>query len=446
MMDQRKLSVFGSKLLLRFAILPVLLISPMPRCYGAQRQPNVILILADDVSAREYSMYGGADVKTPHLDALATSGICFRTVWAAPVCGPSRAMLMTGRYNETTGLGPNAAARASLKRMLDNPQIGRLMRKAGYATGIFGKLHHGGDPKDYGFDEHCLCLPWAGYTGKPQNKAAKGGMYAVHWYWHPGLIANGKGVPSTANDFGPEIECERILDFISRKKNGPFFVFWPTNLPHHEFVEKTGRWARPDVPELDTKGKPTGNRIAGSLESNLAYLDAKMGQIHRHLKDLGIAGNTIFIYTADNGTAGYGKGIPDSSKAVRVPLIVGGGHVPPLGARDEMIDFTDILPTLLDLAGATAPKGLDGRSFAPLLNGRPFAGREWIYSSGELQRRLQGTIGRWVRDERWLLDASDQLWDCGKERDEKHYRRVSPDAPDAAATIKRLKSKAPRRR
>lgn len=428
---------------MRAACLSLLLIAVQSLCKGAER-PNIILILADDISARDYPLYGGTALKTPHLDALAKRGVFFRTAWAAPVCGPSRAMLMTGRYNENTGMGRNGAGSPS--SFLAGPQIGTLMKKAGYATGIFGKLHHGGTPKSYGFDEHCICENWKGYTGRPQKAKAKGGMYSVHWYWHPGVVANGKGVPTTEKDFGPEIECERILDFITRKKDKPFFVFWPTNLPHHEFVESTGKWARPDVPELDVNGKPTGKRIAASLASNMAYLDAKLGMIQRHLKTLGIYENTVIIYTGDNGTAGYGKGKPESSKAVRVPFVVGGGGVTGLGARDEMIDFTDILPTVLDLAGAKLPTGFDGHSFAPLLRGKPFTGRKWIFSSGELQGKHKGVIGRWIRDDRWLLDASGQLWDCGEERNETLFRKVNADESDASATIKRLKALGPRKR
>jgi len=151
----------------------VLAVAIAPLCLGGgpggerrQPRPNVILILADDVSAKEYPIYGGSDSKTPHLDALAKEGLFFRTAWAAPVCGPSRAMLMTGRYNDNTGMTGNGG---SVAKFLSNSQAGRLMQRAGYATGIFGKVHHGGRPEDYGFDEHCVCAPWRGYTGTAQR-------------------------------------------------------------------------------------------------------------------------------------------------------------------------------------------------------------------------------------------------------------------------------------
>lgn len=253
-----------------------------------------------------------------------------------------------------------------------------------------------------------------------------------------------RGSRTTADDFGPEIVSDRILDFITRKKDQPFFVFWPTNLPHHEYVEETGKWLRPDVPVLDGEKRATQRHLAGSLASNIAYLDGKLGRIQTQLAKLGIADNTIIIYTADNGTAGYGKGRPEGSAAVRVPFVVGGGGVSALGARDELIDFTDVLPTLLDLSGACPAAGLDGRSFAPLLRGEPFSGREWIYSSGELQGKQKGTIGRWIRDERWLLDAAGQLWDCGDKCDESEFSRAPVDAPATAVTTQRLQAFAPK--
>jgi arylsulfatase A len=411
---------------------------------GAGRErPNVILILADDVSAGEYALYGGTGIVTPQLDALAGEGLHFRTAWAAPLCGPARAMLLSGRYNEHTGMASNAGRRQDL---LANPTLGTLMRRAGYATGIFGKLHHGGAPESYGFDEYCICRIWDGYSGSPQRSYARAGMYAIHWYWHPGLVANGVGIPTTAENFGPEIVSGHILDFITRHKDRPFFVLWTAHLPHHEFVEKTGGWARPDVPELDENFAPTGKRVPASLASNLAYLDGKLGGIRRHLQTLGIAERTIMIYTADNGTADKppDKGVPQRSVAVRVPFVVGGGGVPALGARDEMTDFTDVLPTLLDLAGAEIPAGIDGRSFAPLLRGGSFTGREWIHSSGGLQHEYRGKTGQWTRDRRWLLDADGRLWDCADHRDPNRYRAVPAGAPGAADTIRRLKALGPK--
>lgn len=405
-----------------------------------QRKPNVILILADDVSAREYSLYGGRGISTPALDQMAKGGIYFQTAWAAPVCGPARAMLYTGRYNQQTGLGSNEGIQL-LPKLLQNTQIGAFMKDAGYATALFGKLHHAGNPQQHGFDEYAFYENWDGYTGKRQMEQASSGMYSVHWYWHPGIVANGKGIPTTTSDFGPEIMTRRMLEFISRHKDEPFFVFWPTNLPHHEFNDEGNKWVRPDVPVLDDNGQATSQRIDGSLKSNLEYLDGKLAQIRRHLVQIGIAEHTIIIFTADNGTAGFGKGKAETSIAVRVPLVIDGGGVPAIGARQELVDFTDFIPTFLELAGSPPSGTLDGLSLAPLLRGNPFQGRRYIQSHGALQfpPERKGDIGSWVRDDRWLLDANGDLWDCGKEHDERKFRKAALHSAEAQAALSRLK-------
>lgn len=408
---------------------------------NSESRPNIILILADDSSSKEYSIHGGEEINTPALDFLVKEGLHFRTAWAAPVCGPARSILLTGRYIRESGLGANGGGELR-DTLLSYPQLGTLMRDAGYKTALYGKLHHGGSPDMYGFDEYAYYDSWEGYTGKQQRSYAREGMYSVHWYWHPGIVANGTGIPTKESDFGPEIVCGRMLDFITENKERPFFVFWPTNLPHHEFNEAEDRWYRPDVPELDEHGLPTGKIIPGSLKSNLEYLDGKLARIRQHLTKLGIADNTIIIYTTDNGTAGYGKGKAKSSIAVRVPLVVGGDSVPKLGARDELVDFSDILPTLLELAGGNPPEGIDGHSFAPLLKGSPFRGRTYIHSQGALQSppEQKGTIGEWTRDGRWLLDANDDLWDCGDKRDERKYRKADMNTEPAKEAMARLKA------
>jgi arylsulfatase A-like enzyme len=196
------------------------------------------------------------------------------------------------------------------------------------------------------------------------------------------------------------------------------------------------------VPELDTAGRATGARIPaappGTLADNLAWFDASMGRLIGSLERLGIADRTIIMVTADNGTAGYGKGKLTSEIALRVPFIVWGpGYVPARGPVDALIEMTDVLPTLLDLAGRPPTKEalLDGVSFAPLLRGEAFAGRDMIFS-------YSGTA-RWLRDARWLLDGTGRLWDCGDSRDEtRGYRDASREqTPQARAARARFEQR-----
>ncbi len=410
---------------------------------SAPVKPNLILVLLDDVSAKEFSCYGGEGIQTPNLDRMAREGVMFRTAWSTPLCGPTRALLHTGRYGGRTQYLDNGM-HSKRPFWVQHQVLGRVIQSAGYSTAMFGKSHFSNNPKaDLGFDEYCIARYWPGYDGPPQAEDAKGtaSMYAVQWYWHPGLIADGKGVPTGPDDFGPDLEVNRIKDFIRRRKAQPFFVYYPVNMPHM-MVQSTNsptspgaRWNYTDVPERDTNGVKTGKRTKGSLKANLEYADFLIGQIWAQIEANGLAQRTILMVTGDNGTAGYGKGKLTSEVALRVPFIVyGPGRVKSIGPSDALVDFSDILPTLAELAGATFPKGyeLDGKSFAPLLLGKPFAGREWIHS-------FLGTA-RWLRDQRWLLDGAGNFYDCGKGRDESAgYRDVTTSQdPEVITAQKRF--------
>ena len=341
----------------------------------------------------------------------------FESAWSAPVCGPSRAILQTGKYPFNQGYFENyVEPNIPLWRNPRHQPIGQVMRAAGYVNAWYGKIHFGGTPVDYGFDEYCTTQWWDGYDG-PYTSAQKTtkGMYAVSWYWHPGLLANGKGIPTGPEDFGPQIESERILDFITRHKDKPFFLYWPTNLPHGAHRGGTpmnSNWFSPDVPECDSEtGALTGRKIAGSLASNMKFLDDKLKLIINRLDALGILDNTIIMVVGDNGTPGYGKGRFESEVALHVPFIVWAPKlVRQRGTSPVLVDFTDILPTLAELGGAELPEGIDGCSFAPYLRGEAFESREWIF--------MQFNNARWLRDERWLLDGYGRFYDCGNERDE----------------------------
>ena len=385
--------------------------------------PNIIFVLADDISAKDLAAYKSDNphgIKLPMIDRLAREGVMFQTAWSSPMCGPSRAMLHTGKYPYKTGHFENEVApETPIWRDPRHTLTGRVMQSAGYKNAWYGKIHFGGTPADYGFDEYCSAQWWDGYDGPhqaPGERHAGGHMYSVSWYWHPALLADGKGVPTTPEDFGPQIESERLLDFITRHKEEPFFVYWPTYLPHMAHkpgvpMAAPGSWYYPDVPECDAEGRPTGKKIAGSLASNMQFLDQKLQLIVKRLEDLGILNNTIIMIAGDNGTPGYGKGKFESEVALRVPFIVWGpGLVKPVGPSPVLVDFTDILPTLAELGGAKKPDDVSGHSFAPYLLGKPFVPRDSIF--------MQFDNARWLRDQRYLLDGNGRFYDCGAGRDE----------------------------
>ena len=381
----------------------------------ARRKPNIIFIMADDVSAKEYSLYGNKGVNTPNLGRMATEGVAFKTAWATPQCSPTRAVLHTGNYACNTGwygnevTGPDFSERPFI--------MGKLMQQAGYKTAWFGKFHFESSPTPFGFDEYSVGFPWDGYTGPAQDRG--GTMYEIQWYWHPGIVMNGKGIHTQPDDFGPDIHADKIVEFIGNHKDEPFFIYWPTFLPHKDFNH--GEWRYTDVPKLDAGGNKTGRRVPGSLKADLEYLDHLLGKIVAAVKANGLENDTIMVFTGDNGTSPYGKCLFESEKGPRVPLVVWGpGRVKPRSMSDVLIDFTDMVPTLVDLGGGMLPASaaLDGKSFAPYLRGEPFEERETIF--------CQFYDGRWVRDKRYLLDARGNYFDCGNNRDEtKGYRRMT---------------------
>ena len=413
---------------------------------GRARRPNVILIMADDLSAREIGCYGHASHKTPALDEMARTGVMFETCWATPICSPSRAMIMTGRYGFRTGWFHNEMKPAPNKPGghlgKANTTFAAALRRAGYATAICGKWQLRGTMAEHGFDEHCMwaAMGYEGFDGPVEGDKSKGQPGALAGraarYWHPAIVRNGKPLPTTDADYGPDLFVDFLLDFAGRHKDGPFLVYYPMCLPHRSWDFEAGRSGYLPTPALDANGRKTGRKVAGSLKSNVEYIDHLIDRIAAGLSRLGLRDRTVVMFTCDNGTSGYGKGKVVQERGPRVPMIVNGpGLVKRRGSTGALIDFADVLPTLCDLAGAEPPRdaAIDGRSFAALLRGEPFTPREWIFSN-YADKRL-------IRDKRWLLDGQGRLWDCGHRRDETDYRDATRSKdPEALAAKRRFKA------
>jgi len=364
-----------------------------------ERPPNIVFILADDVSADELAHYGGS-IRMPNLQKLADEGVLFRNAWSTPVCAPSRAMMMTGKYPHHTGYYENPVCPEV--PFWEDPRhlpILEMMKEAGYATSMIGKKHPGDGP-DAG--------------------------------------------PLGADDFGPDLELKHLLEFSAVERDKPFIAYWATNLPHkaHEEVAGSpeGRWYYTDVPELDKEGKPTGGRVPGTLASNMQYLDHLLGCLREGLAKQGRTKDTIIFFSSDNGTADVrgrnsvmDKNSYDRDNAIRVPLVVGGGPVKPRGSSDVLVDFTDFWPTFAQLAGYRGPMNTDGHSFAPYLLGEPFTPRETI--------QMAMNNARWVRDNDWLLDGRGRFYDTRGAANRDEYRDVSESAdPEVIAARKRFET------
>ena len=385
------------------------------------KRPNVILVLADDLGAKELSCYGSQLHHTPRLDKMAREGIRLETFFAMPLCTPTRVSLMTGQYGFHNGyLGmQNPAfipADSDPKRAIGNHFThADMMKAAGYATAMAGKWQLSGELptliRDAGFDEYRM---WAYDHNLPagvKHPAKEGGPNSnTSRYWHPSIVQNGEYLPTKPEDFGPDLFNDFVLDFARRHREQPFFIYYTSVLTHGPRVE---------TPDPQNPGK----RWPKGLKSNLEYLDHLMGKLLDGLKESGQDENTIVIFIGDNGTGSDGKGT-STELGARVPCIIRGAGVKAVGSSLALADLTDIFPTLAALSGAKLPadKVLDGKSMLPLLKGETDEHREWIYSHLD--------DGRIVRDARWLVEidrgnSSTKFYDCGDNRNGSGYRDVT---------------------
>ena len=205
---------------------------PLPVSAAAERpgkQPNIVLIMADDLGFETIGCYGAKDYKTPHIDALAAKGVRFNHCYAQPLCTPSRVQIMTGRYNHRNYEGFGYL----------NPKevtFGNVLKKAGYQTCIAGKWQLCGNAntvKAFGFDEHCLWNMHAYREDTPNAKEPKGWLRR---YDSPTLYENGKWTEHPKGIYGPQVCTDFICSFIKRNKDQPFFVYYPMILTHSPFV------------------------------------------------------------------------------------------------------------------------------------------------------------------------------------------------------------------
>lgn len=355
----------------------------------AERPPNVILIMADDVSWECFGCYGAEDYQTPNIDALAAKGVRFANCFSTPLCTPSRVKIMTGKYNfrNYTYFG-----------YLDPSQrtFGQMMQAAGYKTAVAGKwqlngLYHGADGSDdntrpfkAGFDEYCL---W-------QLTAPKGGKNGGERFWSPPLEHNGNflTIEDNHNKYGPDIMSDFLCDFIRRNKDEPFFIYYPSVLVHDPFVPTPDSIGDgPRTHEMNTPPKGNADQKANFV-AMVNYLDKIVGKLVKQVEDVGQLENTIILFTADNGTnvrinsrwAGRqiqgGKG-STRDMGTHVPFVAyWKGHTPSGAVLDDLIDFTDFYPTLAEAADMKLSTGdpIDGRSFLPQLKGQPGNPRDWV--------------------------------------------------------------------
>jgi arylsulfatase A-like enzyme len=369
-------------------------------CFGAEPRPNVVIFLADDAGWGDYSRSGNRQVSTPHIDSLADGGASLERFFVCPVCSPTRAEFLTGRYHPRGGVRGVSTGHERLD--LDEATVAQAFQAAGYRTGVFGKWHNGSQwpyhPLARGFDE------FFGYT-------------SGHWgeYFNAPLEENGRMVRTEG--YIVDVCTNRALEFIDRNHTRQFFCFIPFTTPHSPWAVPEEYWARFKNKPLEQRATAADNEVLDETRCVLAMIenqDWNVGRVLSKLDELALRDNTIVLYFCDNGPNSprwnggmhgikgtLGEGGLRSVCYMRWPRRL------PAGRKVEQIaGAIDLLPTLTALAGIPriGDKPLDGRDLSPLLlNHQTDWPERMIFST------WAGRVS--VRSKRHRLDDRGRLFD-----------------------------------
>ncbi len=463
------------KLTRRSALKTLAGLAALPLATAPDRRPNIIFIITDDQRQDALSCYGNRILKTPNVDRLAREGVLFREAFVTnSLCAPSRGTFLTGLYSHTHGVMTNGEKDTPAHLRPGQVTFPVLLQKAGYKTALVGKWHIKSDPEGF---EHWIIFPGQGR------------------YRNPVMLDRGRKVEFTGH--ACDIVGDLALDFLKRPRARPFLLCYQFKAPHRPW-EPPPRLERLfedlQVPEPltfndDLEGRPAAVRDADNKVWNmpdfvqrgvpedlppadrkrrnlqaliknyyrtLVAVDENVGRVLDYLDKSGLAGNTVVLYTSDNGFFLGDHGMFDKrlmyEESIRIPLVVRYPERAPAGrTRGELALNTDICPTLLELAGVPVPAGLDGRSLAPLVRGeRP---RNWrksfLYEYYEFPASHMVRKNRGVRTERWKYI---HFWESPEEfelydlkKDPHELRNLYGD-PRQAGRVKELRAEMERLR
>lgn len=388
------------------------------------QRPNIIYILADDLGYGDLSINGQKKFKTPNIDKLAEEGVLFSQHYSgSSVCAPSRSSFLTGLHTGHTFIRGNKEVEPEGQYPLDSTAItvAELLKSAGYVTGAFGKWGLGypsseGDPNNQGFDE------FYGY-----NCQRAGHNYYPYHMWHnqtKELLKGNRGNKTAT--YAPQIIHEKALSFIEQNKDTTFFMYYPSIIPHAElaapeiYMEKfRGKL----LPEKNYKGVDNGNGYKNgyygsqkephtAFAAMVSLLDEQVGDIRKKVEKLGIAENTIIIFTSDNGPhkeggadpyyfnsnldlRGYKRDLYEGG--IRVPLIAyWQGKTKAKTTSSHISAFWDFLPTACEIAQIKTPVNIDGISFLPEILGEKQEAHDYLYWEFHEQGGKQAVrLGDW---------------------------------------------------
>jgi arylsulfatase A-like enzyme len=388
----------------RFSWLSVVCVLLLELAISAARAemppPNVVVFLADDAGWGDYSRNGNRQVSTPHIDSLAADGVTLDRFFVCPVCAPTRAEFLTGRYHPRTGVYGVSTGQERMN--LDERTIAEAFQNAGYATGAFGKWHNGSQwpyhPCARGFDE------FYGYT-------------SGHWgeYFNPSLEHNGQ--PVKDKGYIVDLCTSRAIQFVERNAKRTFFCYVPFTTPHSPWAVPDGDWQRFKNKPLEQRGTQPGQEDLDQTRCALAMLenqDANVGCLLKKLDELQLAENTIVLYFSDNGPNSWRwnggmkgrKGSTDEGGVRSTCFLRWPAKLPKNHTVREIAGAIDLLPTITSLAGVQRvnDKPLDGRDLTPLLTGQKTAWPDRLLFNS-WNRNVS------VRSQTHRLDNQEKLYD-----------------------------------
>ncbi len=399
---------------------------PILETIEKEHRPNIVLIVTDDQGWGDLSRNGNKNLQTPNIDALAENGVSFENFYVQPVCSPTRAELLTGRYFLRTGVYGTSSGGERINT--NETTLADILKKEGYHTAAYGKWHSGMQPPYHpnsrGFDDFY-------------------GFASGHWgnYFSPMLEHNGRIVKGKG--FLPDDLTDKGLAFIAQHQEEPFFLYLPYNTPHSPMQVPDEYWNR--FKDVDLQ-----NTYHGEEEKNLHFtkaalamvenIDTNVGRIIDKLKELALEENTMVVFLSDNGPNSWrynggmrGKKGATDEGGVRSPFFIQWKGVIPAGKSvSQIASSIDLLPTLSKLAELNPETNnpIDGKSLRPLING---TAKKW--PSRLLFNHWNGKTS--VRSQNYRLDHNDRLYDIFKERSQR--TDVTELVPQMADSLKRAK-------
>ena len=460
----------------------------------AQR-PNIVLFLADDLGYGELGVYGQEKIETPHLDALAQSGMRFTQYYSgAPVCAPARAVLMTGKHAGHVHIRGNDEWRErgevwDYAAMFENPAlegqrplpdsvvtVAELLQSAGYKTGMVGKWGLGapmteGVPNRQGFDffygyncqrqAHTL---FPAHLWKNEERVLLDNeMVAPHSNMEEGADPNDPASYARfqLKDYAPTLMHQEALRFIEENQDQPFFLYYASPIPHVP-LQAPKRWVEHYQEKFGPEEPYTGNSYfpnrtpRATYAAMISYLDEQVGDVVARLKALGLYENTLILFTSDNGptftggadtpffdsarpfetTRGWAKGSVHEG-GIRVPMIASWpGRIEPGSTSDHIAAFYDVLATLGEVVGVSPPAPTDGISFLPAMRGQPQEEHDFLYWEFPSYNGQQAVrMGQWKGIRKDIFDGHLEIALYDLDTDIREQVDVAAQHPDIVTQI-----------